>query len=36
MLKANCVIAACTSSTYGINEWKKEPLERVDKNVVKE
>ena len=36
MRKGNCVVVGCSSSTYGINKWKKEPfLENGDKNVVK-
>ena len=35
MPKVNCAVAGCSSSTYGINKWKKEPcLENGDKNVV--
>ena len=40
MLKVNCAVAGCSSSTYGINTWKKETknvdLKHGDKNVVKE
>ena len=36
MPKVNCAVVGCSSSTYGINKWKKEPcLEHGDKNVVK-
>ena len=36
MPKLNCAVVGCSSSTYGINKWKKEPcLEHGDKNVVK-
>ena len=35
MPKVNCAVVGCSSSTYGINDWKKEPwLERGDKNVI--
>ena len=37
MPKVNCDVAGCSSSTCGINKWKKEPcLEHGHKNVVKE
>ena len=36
MPKVKCVVVGCSSSTYGINNRKKEPcLEHGDKNVVK-
>ena len=36
MAKVYCAVVRCSSSTYGINEWKKGPcLEDGDKNVVK-
>ena len=36
MPKVNCVVVVCSSSTYGINKWKKEPcLEHGDKNLIK-
>ena len=36
MPKVNCGFVGCSSSTYGINKWEKEPcLEHGDKNVVK-
>ena len=25
MPKVNCAVVVCSSSTYGINKWKKEP-----------
>ena len=35
MPKLNCAVIGCSSSTYGINKWKKELwLEHGDKNVV--
>ena len=35
MPKVNCAVVGCSSSTYGINKWKKEPCsEHGDKNVV--
>ena len=35
MPKINCAVVGCSSSTYGINKWKKEPsLERGDKSAV--
>ena len=35
MLKVNCGVVRCSSGTYGINKWKKEPyLEHGDKNIV--
>ena len=34
MAKVNCAVVGCSSSTYGINKWKKELLlEHGDKNV---
>ena len=37
MSKVNCAVVRCSSSTCGINTWKKEPcLEYAAKNVVKE
>ena len=34
MPKVNCAVVGCSSNTYGINKWKKEPcLEHGDKNV---
>ena len=36
MPKVNCAVVGCSSSTYRINKWKKEPcLEHGHKNVVK-
>ena len=36
MPKVNCGFVGCSSSTYGINKWEKEPcLEHGDKNIVK-
>lgn len=36
MPKVNCTVVGCSSSTYRINKWKKQPcLEHGHKNVVK-